>query len=223
MYPYRKLGQKISRGLPWWARLWPLLQHRHASSYLTQTGWHASIKAGKAIAPNGDPLPWYTYPAIDFLRPYLQKQGRNWRVYEYGCGQSTLYWAQHCQSVVAQEHDDKWRAEIQKQLPDNASILPADASDKELYANTISKAGELFDIIVIDSKCRNTCAKIAPNYLTDNGIIIWDDSERVSNKQGLKHLQKIGFKPLHFVGLGPLHAQPSRTTIFYRADIEIFR
>lgn len=218
MYSYRKLGQKISRGLPFWARWWPLLQHAHGSSYLSQTGWHTSVRAGKAITPEGAPLPWYTYPVIDFLRPHLHKNGKKWDVYEYGCGQSTLFWASHCKNVVAQEHDEKWREHMMKVLPDNASILAADAVRKEDYAETISQAEQEFDMIVIDAKCRNTCAKIAPDFLTEAGVIIWDDSERVSNKQGLKYLLNQGFKALHFVGLGPLHAQPSRTTIFYREN-----
>lgn len=217
MYPYRKIGQKIERGLPFWAKWWPLLQHRHASSYLSQAGWHASIKAGKAITPTGAPLPWYTYPTIDFLRPHLQQNGKNWTVFEYGSGQSTHYWAEHCKHVHALEHDANWRAHLTPTLPANVNLLSADARDKQAYAETISTPNQKFDIIIIDAKNRNTCAKIVPNHLTPDGIIIWDDSERVSNKQGLKFLLKNDFKALHFIGLGPLHAQPSRTTIFYRA------
>ncbi len=219
MYPYRKIGQKIERGLPFWARWWPLLQHRHDSSYLSQAGWFSSIKAGKAVTPTGAPLPWYTYPSIDYLRPHLlSEHAKNWNVFEYGCGQSTHYWATHCAHVHALEHDAKWRAYLTPSLPQNVTLLSADAANKITYAAAILEPNIKFDIIIIDAKNRNSCAKKAPEALTEAGVIIWDDSERVSNKQGLKQLLKNGFKALHFTGLGPLHAQPSRTTIFYRQN-----
>lgn len=219
-YPYRKLGLSTKRGLPFWARWFPILQHKHRSAYLSQSGWYESVKQGMAVDEQGQPIPWYTYPFLDFIRPHLYKDGAQWRVYEYGCGHSTLWWAKHAKHVDAQEHDAKWRLHIQNILDDNKKLsgttYDVDASNKETYAQAIDAPQEKFHIIVIDSKNRNTCAKVAPNFLTDDGVIIWDDSERVSNKQGLKHLHKIGFKSLHFIGIGPIHAQPSRTTLFYR-------
>jgi hypothetical protein len=47
------------------------------------TGHFRSSLAGKAINQRGDPIPWYTYPMIDFLE---QKDFRGRRIPEMGCG-----------------------------------------------------------------------------------------------------------------------------------------
>ena len=62
-----------------------------------RTGHFRSSLKMAAVTRQGDPLPWYTYPAIDFLkdRNYAGKT-----VLEFGGGQSTLWWAAHAASVV---------------------------------------------------------------------------------------------------------------------------
>ena len=51
------------------------------------------------------PIPWYTYAAIDYLD---QLDFSEKRVFEYGSGNSTLYWSQRCKAVVAVEHSEEW-------------------------------------------------------------------------------------------------------------------
>lgn len=64
----------------------------------------------------GEPLdeaqPWLTFGAIDFLESRLDK---SMRVFEYGCGGSTIFFASRAGQVCAVEHDARWsRRVIQK-------------------------------------------------------------------------------------------------------------
>ncbi|MBL0257980.1 MAG: hypothetical protein IPQ03_10865 [Bacteroidetes bacterium] len=48
---------------------------------------------------------WLTYPVIDFLKNYLRK---DMRVFEYGGGGSTLFFAKRVAELVTVEHDKDW-------------------------------------------------------------------------------------------------------------------
>lgn len=52
-------------------------------------GWLKSFKTKMPIDAKGNPVPWYTYPAIEFLE---QLDFTNKIVLEYGSGNSSLYW-----------------------------------------------------------------------------------------------------------------------------------
>jgi hypothetical protein len=55
--------------------------------------------------PIEDELPWLTFGAIQFLDAYLTI---SMRVFEFGCGGSTLFFAARAQSVTSIEHDAVW-------------------------------------------------------------------------------------------------------------------
>src|SRR5947209_1387749 len=56
--------------------------------------WRSSI-AASAKTRSGEAIPWYTYPAIDFLS---QRDFAGKRVLEFGGGQSTIWWSQRADS-----------------------------------------------------------------------------------------------------------------------------
>jgi len=86
--------------------------------------WKSSI-AMSARAADGTPLPWYTYPAIDFL---AQRDFSNCNVLEFGGGQSTLWWSARARSVLTIEEDAAWFARLQSQVGANVSLhhIPVD-------------------------------------------------------------------------------------------------
>ena len=57
------------------------------------------------VDSDGEPIPWYTYPAVAFLNEY-DLSGE--RVFEYGSRYSTLYYAKKVQSIKTVESDEKW-------------------------------------------------------------------------------------------------------------------
>src|SRR3954447_8579526 len=83
-------------------------------------GHLASVRAGRAVDRDGNPLPWYSYPAIEYLR---QLDFRTKTVFEYGSGMSTLFWASVACRVVSVEDDERWFASIAPRVPLNATVL----------------------------------------------------------------------------------------------------
>lgn len=100
------------------------IQRRHGRSfgaqYLDSYGWQASSKANRPVDENGKPIPWYTYPTLNVLRRVVSPDHR---VFEYGCGNSSLWWASHAKSVISVEHHPQWAEFVKAQAPSNLTVL----------------------------------------------------------------------------------------------------
>jgi len=86
--------------------------------YLTQSGWRESAEQKLALR-DGEALPWFTYGAIDFLERELTA---DLSIFEYGGGQSTLFWSRRVRRVAGLDHDLSFGAYVTPQLPANASF-----------------------------------------------------------------------------------------------------
>src|SRR5437588_4831670 len=62
------------------------------------TGHAKSSFLMRAVDKNGEPIPSYTYPAIDFL---FQRNFEDKLILEFGSGQSTLWWASRAKFVIS--------------------------------------------------------------------------------------------------------------------------
>lgn len=58
-------------------------------------------------------IPWLSFGAIAVIE---RKLTANMRVFEYGSGGSTLFWASRTQSVVSVEHDKSWYLTLSQEL-----------------------------------------------------------------------------------------------------------
>lgn len=183
------------------------------NSYLVQQGWFQSFNRRQSIDAAGKPIPWYTYPAIEFIGARLR---REMNVFEYGSGNSTDWYAERVANVVACEHDREWAALVRKKLPPNATLVESELG--EGYVNEISRHNRKFDVVAIDGRMRNECARHSVEFLSAGGIIIWDNAERPEYVPGLRFLADRGFRQIDFSGLGPIHLAISRTSILYRDD-----
>ena len=181
---------------------------------LVTTGWLNSLFDGRPVNATGQPIPWFTYPAIDFLEPRVRP---NWSVLEWGCGSSTLWWASRTRQVLSIEHDSDWHQLIAAEVPQNATV--ALAEDPQRYVEFPERhATAPFDAIVIDGEHRNECARLASSLIKSDGIIIFDNSDRKMYRDGLTHLMNTGFRRLDFFGLIPSYLYRNCTSIFYRND-----
>lgn len=181
--------------------------------FLLDSGWLASGRQNAPVGRDGHALPWYTYPAIDFLQDRLRS---DMTVFEYGSGNSTRWWASRVAHVAAVESDPKWIQLLTPTLSDNTDLRfePAGSAD---YTRSATQRGRKFDIVVIDGMDRTSCAFACLPALKDDGIVIWDNSDWVTLwDQGMNHLSANGFRRIDFRGLGPLNWRPWTTSIFYR-------
>ncbi|MGZ6148207.1 MAG: hypothetical protein ACXWNP_19785, partial [Vulcanimicrobiaceae bacterium] len=72
-------------------------------------GQSLSIHTNEAVDERGNPIPWYTYPAIEFLTnlDFSKKS-----VLEYGSGNSSLWWARRSLRTAAIEDDKAWYEKV---------------------------------------------------------------------------------------------------------------
>jgi hypothetical protein len=166
------------------------------------SGHFKSSLKQKAVSRNGKPLPWYTYPMIDFLnhRDFSDKV-----ILEYGAGQSTLWWANKARRVISIETDQQWYEHLKSRLPANVSLHHVDGTDEENFI-TISQAIlkslglAKLDIIIIDAEFRERLLKDVFAQLEKNGAVICDDAESygfydVSKDMKVSRIDFFGFSP----------------------------
>lgn len=189
---------------PWWLFL---------RSPVVLSGWLTSLRRGASINARGEPVPWITYPCQEVLERQLPK---DLSVFEWGCGNSTRWWARRSIRVTSVEHDEAWKARIAPQLPPFCTILHQ-AADSPAYATAIAGAGGgPFDIVVIDGVQRNACAEACLEYLSPRGVIIWDNTDRDEYAPGTARLRQAGFLRVDFWGMCPGVLDLSCTSIFFR-------
>ena len=88
-----------------------------------------------------------------------------------------------------------------------------------MYSSSILNEKREFEIILIDGRDRVRCAKNSVMRLKENGIIIWDNSDREVYKLGVEYLKQHGFKQLEIGSV--VYGLPGReefTSIFYREN-----
>lgn len=180
---------------------------------LYKNGWIKSILENKIIGYHGEVLPWLPYSIINFLEQRLKK---DMTIFEYGSGNSTLWFAGKVNNLYSVEHDSVWYNNISKLVPNNVIYKYIPLEYGGLYCKEIAKHNNKFDVVIIDGRDRVNCCKNAVIALKENGIIIWDDTYRDYYSEGYQFLKSKGFKELIFKGIGPNRIKSGQTSVFYR-------
>lgn len=182
-------------------------------NFLNQSGWLLSFQAGEPLDNLGHPLPWMTYPCIKFLEKRITK---TMKVFEYGCGNSTLWWANRVSQVISYEHDWNWYEKLKKQIPPNVELYQAELEYGGNYSKKVTIYQNEFDIVVIDGRDRVNCVKNCLAALKESGVIIWDNTDRDCYQEGYLFLQEHGYRKLDFEGMGPVNSEAWCTSILYK-------
>lgn len=189
-----------------------ILLRWHKKSALRQCGWYRSFAEKRSINANGDIIPWWTYSFNDFI---VERITKNMRVLEYGSGSSTLWLASNAGDVVSIENDPVWYDKISMRLPDNARIILT--AEMDSYIPKQNEHG-LFDILIIDALgSRISHAKNSINILSDDGVVIWDNTDGTDWNEIKSIMAEFGFKEISFHGMTAQEFAQSKTTVFYRS------
>lgn len=179
---------------------------------LKEIGWFNSYNKLSAIDRFGNAIPWCTYPFIAFIENRLKK---DFAVFEYGSGNSTLWLANFVNQVTTVEHNKDWFDIVSKNKRANIEIIfKSIENQKSDYINACQN--NLYDIILVDGRYRVDCLKVSIHSLTKEGVIVLDNSEREKYKEGFKELESKGFRHIAFWGMSPGVAEWNCTTIFYK-------
>ena len=185
--------------------------------YLQESGWLNSMAQGEAVDAHGQPIPWITYPALDFLTPRIDAR---MAVFEYGTGNSTLWWSKRVARLVSCEHDKEWYAKFKERVTagNTTYLWRRHKGGSTAYSSEISAYRSQFAILVIDGRQRVDCIRNGLGALLPDGVVLWDNSDRKKYRPGYDLLAEAGFGRLDFWGMGPLSTRRWCTSIFYRSD-----
>jgi hypothetical protein len=183
--------------------------------YLDEIGWFNAYNTRSPVDKHNSPIPWVTYSFIDFIQARLKKQHR---VFEFGSGNSTYFYARYAGTVVSVEHDKEWYDKIVSTKPENANLIFCELVRGGDYCRMPLKLEGKFDIIIVDGRDRVNCCKQAVNAVSENGVIVLDDSEREAYIEGVDFLKQNGFKQLSFSGISPGLFYNKATSVFYKTN-----
>ncbi len=183
-------------------------------------GIEKTINEKICVDKDGNPIPWYTYPAIEYLSQFDYSEKL---VFEYGCANSSLFWAARAKKVVSIEDNPTWYAKWEKEFhEENLDVRWRD--EGEIYENAIFENDESYDVIVVDGKRRAECALAATKKLAPGGIIILDDSDRINTSQeyvrAVQYLKEANLIQVDFYGFCPMNSYTKTTSVFLSRDFD---
>lgn len=185
------------------------------ASGLKDDGWFESFNTKKSIDKNGNPIPWCTYSFIKFIEPRLKK---DFTVFEYGSGNSTIWYANRVKEIISVENDETWFNVVSKLLPSNAKLIYSRLEYDGEYCRMVKNQNKKFDIIIVDGRDRVNCVKHSLDFLTQTGIIIFDNSNLEKYKEVTEFLNKQDFNRLDFWGISPITGHNNCTSIYYKPN-----
>ena len=165
-------------------------------------GIFESIAKKAPVNADSKPIPWFTYSANEFLNS-LDLSAE--RVFEYGSGNSTLYWSSRCQKVLAIENDHMFSKMITSRITtENAKVRFLSKSNAYIDSGIVEFNPT---IIVIDGAYRYKCTKHVLSLLpklNNLKILVFDNSDGYPNAIELIQNQRELFE-IKFSGFGPIN------------------
>ncbi len=185
--------------------------------------------------------PWLPYLVTDYI-----KQLKPRRVFEWGSGESTLFFVNLGAKVVSIEHDSKWYDEVSHNpnlvgrdvsicfYPYEAGTIGPDKANPTHYKSGSTNLGDVnfkryasaiddygkFDLILIDGMTRASCLAHAYSHVVDGGCIVLDNTgDRPYYLEQTAHMfgdYESGWETIKFMGYGPILAYKWETSIFIK-------
>lgn len=174
-------------------------------------GHGLSRSLGKPVNKDEAVIPWYTYSAIEFVDQFDLNQKT---VFEWGCGNSSLFFAERAAKVISVEHDMSWYEQMRSVLKSNQELKYVTL---EQYPGSIKDYGKKFDIIVIDGQRRFDCVRSITSFLKEDGMVILDNSDWFYLSAAFLR-EELGLVQVDFHGFGPINAYTWTTSVFFTRE-----
>lgn len=168
--------------------------------------------------PLSYPVPWITF---DATRAICAALPRDARVFEFGAGNSTVFWARRAASVCSVEDNAGWvdmlNAKLKALRIANTHLVHA--TDKASYVGTIDAwPDEHFDMVIVDGAFRRECAAAAVRHVKPGGLLVIDNTDwhwfRTEPIAGIPPQ----WERTAYPGYAPMMGHKSETTVFRRVD-----
>jgi hypothetical protein len=184
-----------------------------------KTGHFRSSIGRVAVSRQGRPIPWYSYPCIDFL---ATRDFRGRRVLEAGAGHSTLWWAGRASYVLSMEDDAEWYQELAGRVPGNVHLIRVAEESEERCESAVKDAlrgQDLFDVVIVDGLHRTAVLRAAMPFLKPDGAVICDNAEGFGF---FEELRRGGLNRVDFFGFAPGVVNRHCTSIAFRERCFMF-
>ena len=171
------------------------LTHRSRLAKWLNSSWHCVLaylsparrKQAQFERENPD-APWFVPAAISKIESELRPEFVG---FEWGCGRSTLWFAQRVCHITSIEGREEWGRKVlqgltQKKLLHRVTLLVTKVTSEyefsqeevERYAGAINSFPDCsFDFIVVDGHFREACLSKVSKKLRRGGLLIIDNSE----------------------------------------------
>lgn len=206
--------------------------------YQNKLSWINSSKIGLTVDDKMQPIPWFNYASIEYLKKIIKNDDV---VFEFGCGSSTLFFYKKIKKIIAIEtnkfwfdyitniiinNDKKFFKNANYFINDNAEIFlnenGLNDNNYEKFAfNYANKNNIKFNLIIIDSIKRYKSVINSVNALTEDGVMILDDSQRIGYKKIFDYIKKIDMQNISFSGIAPAQLT-IKSTSFFKKNSSIF-
>lgn len=184
----------------------------HSDNIFDSAGLTRSLASVAPVNASGEPVPWFTVGGIQFLNKRLSD---DLTVFEYGSGNSTRWFAERVQEVIAVEHDSEWAEHVRSDLPDNVTLLERNVGEN--YVDSIR--GYEPDVIVIDGKRRPECVSASVEAIAEHGVLILDNFGTTSFTEPSEYSTiPDHYNHIPFYGIAPQNARMECTAVFYPPD-----
>jgi len=181
-------------------------------------------------------LPWISHRAYLRLDKLVKP---HWKVFEFGCGGSTLFLNGKVESMTSVEHDSGWAKVVSEKLEGNPNFsiqfIPEDEQgDEEFqsihgmnesgsYFETYSKAAsnlpdESLDLLIIDGRSRPACLKYSHSKVKPGGYLLFDNSNRESYQEAISTFLK-DWEREDFKGVTVYDAFFNQTSLFRKPSL----
>ena len=174
-------------------------------------GYWRSLRQREPVDRDGREIPWFTYPAIEYLNQ-LDFGAKS--VFEFGAGNSTIYWCRRAKRVVSIESDPAWFERVRARLPTNGEIHLVEKA--ALYARRLAEFPGQFDVIIVDGIERRACCVEAVKKLQPGGLIILDNSDWHHRCAAL--LRTAALLEVDLSGFGPINEYTWTTSFFFHRE-----
>lgn len=181
------------------------------------TGHFRSALRSRAMDKAGQPVPWYTYPAVSYL---AQLDFSDADILEFGGGQSTIWWSERARTVTCLEANETWSGELSQRLKHCTGVTVRHVASPEESARLVEKRS--FDVIIVDDgsgvgpEGRQRNAETAFGSIRAGGLIVVDNADAEYSEPILRSASNGGWNRIDFMGFTPGSLGQSCTSVFFK-------
>jgi hypothetical protein len=154
-------------------------------------------------------VPWIAMPAVRFLEARI----KGLRVFEFGGGMSTVWYAKRALSVKTVENNRAWFGILRKKTVGRTNVDLVLIENEEDYCKSLSLETSKYDVVVIDGSHRRKCLQNNQVALQDAKYVIVDNTDADLELSKMVDLLFSDRTILTFVGYPPGVFHPTECKI----------